>query len=127
MKYSKDEAINRLDGLFPYGAPRRGIPYDSVGLNLGYGKKHSEVKSMPITPEKFIQHSIHGLFVHHEKMNISRVKWHIEHCEDLFNNVRPMLLSIENGNKYIIDGCHRTVALILFGVKSFPYATWEFE
>lgn len=121
---NKDEALARLNDLFVPGLARRGIPYASVGLNFGYGRRHPDIKNIVPSSEIFVEHELPGLYVHHEKMNISRVKWHIEHCDDLFANVRPMLLSIERGNKYIIDGCHRTVALILFGIESFPYATW---
>lgn len=127
MSCDREYALSRLNSLFVPGLPRRGVPYSAVGLNFGYSKKHADIKPLSALKGTLVSHELNGLYAHHEKMSISRIKWHIEHCDDLFNNVRPMLLSVEDDKKYIIDGCHRTVALLLFGVESFPYATFIFD
>jgi hypothetical protein len=71
------------------------------------------------------EHELFGLIVHHGKMNVKRVRWHIEHYEELISGVRPMYLFVRGDKKYIVDGCHRSSALVMAGFSRFKFLTYR--
>jgi hypothetical protein len=118
-----DQARLEMKRLIREEGCGKGIKFESVGLRFGFAKRHHEIRAVRSggTDEEF---DLSGLFVHHEKMSLARVRWHLERHDELLSNKRPMLLSSEGGNNYVVDGCHRTVALVLLGVDRFTYASW---
>jgi len=73
-----------------------------------------------------LRHDLSGLLVHHERLNIGRIRWHLDHYDDLVNGVRPMLLLRHEGKGFIVDGCHRSAALVLSGFTAFDYLTYDY-
>ena len=116
---NKDEALAELKYLIHNKRGNKGIPYEAMGLKLGYSRHQNhggDWNCMPIE-----NHALNGLLVHHEKMSISRIRFHLNHYEELISGFRPMRLCIEGDKKFIFDGCHRTAALLIVGFERFDF------
>lgn len=113
----------------------KGIRYGDLGFGFG-----SSVKQHAITGRSWeniggsswasaplLRHDLSGLIVHHERLNIRRITWHLDHYDDLMNGVRPMLLLIHEGRRFIVDGCHRSAVLVLCGFTAGDYLTYDYD
>ena len=119
---NQEDALISLKKIIQEKKGNKGIPYKVMDLGFGYSNHHKHITcewdEMPTET-----HDLSGLLVHHEKMSIQRVRWHLNHYEELISGFRPMHLCIEGDRKFIFDGCHRTVALLIVGFERFEFKT----
>jgi hypothetical protein len=120
---NKDEAHMALRQLINSIRPAKGIPYHMVGMGFGLTPRYQHLGPNNWATADLVEHEISETLCHHEKLSIARVRWHIEHYDELVSGYRPMMLFVEGAKKYIVDGCHRTAALSLSGIYSFQYLT----
>lgn len=116
----KEHALAELRQLVQGKRWHKGVPYGPIGL--GYGKSmHNVHASMSWGHLPLETHRLEGLLVHREKMSLSRIRWHLNHYEELISGYRPMHLCVDGDRKFIFDGCHRTVALLIVGFEEFEF------
>lgn len=116
---NQEEALLYLKYLIQNKRGNKGIPYAVVGLGLGYAKHQNHDGDWESMPTEV--HGLKGLLVHHEKMSIQRIRWHLNHYDELISGFRPMRLCVDGDKKFVFDGCHRTVALLIVGFDEFEF------
>lgn len=105
----------------------KGIRHGDLGFGFGSSVKQHAITRIDEATLPLVRHELSGLIVHHERLNIRRIAWHLDHYDDLVKGVRPMLLLIHDGRRYIMDGCHRSAALVLCGFTSGDYLTYDYD
>jgi|688.fasta_scaffold325167_2 hypothetical protein len=118
-------AHDELRRLIRQSNGSKGIRHSELGFGFGSSVKQHAISGHEWLAQPLVRHELSGLVVHHERLNIRRIRWHLDNYGDLINGVRPMYLLIHDGRRYIVDGCHRTAALLLSGVTDFAYLTWD--
>lgn len=105
----------------------KGIRYGDLGFGFGSSVKQHAITSVSQSVLPSVRHDLSGLIVHHERLNIRRITWHLDHYDDLVNGVLPMLLLIHEGQRFIVDGCHRSAVLVLCGFTAGDYLTYDYD
>ena len=121
--FSAEEAKMRMGDFFPEHRPARGLLYSKLGFEIGRWRIREEGNVWKKMPTE--EHSLSGLFVHHQFLNVNKIKWQIDNHEDLLIGMRPMLMVIDGNKKFIRDGCHRASALVLLVYSEFVFITYR--
>ena len=103
----------------------KGIRLSDLGLSYGLTVRQHRINSGDWSGQPLVRHTLRDLYVHHEILSLPRIRWHLERHEELLSGVRPMYVCVHGNRGYVIDGCHRTGALILLGLNEFDYFTWD--